>query len=87
MDEIQNKLSAWRAHPRGRRAARALLATLASPVLLAGVAILAAVRRPLPRTIDRAARRIFDQQALPALAPEADPGGREDTSAWATVAR
>jgi hypothetical protein len=87
MDEIHNKLAGWREHPRGRRAVRAALATLASPALLFFVAITAAVRRPLPTALARVARRIFDQRALPVVTPDVDPGRADNTPTWATVSR
>jgi Zn-dependent protease len=87
MDEIHNKLVGWRKHPRARRAARAALATLASPALLLAVAVAAAVRRPLPVALDRLARQIFDQRALPVITPAADPGHADDAPTWAAVAR
>ncbi|HEV8143229.1 MAG TPA: glycosyltransferase family 2 protein [Methylomirabilota bacterium] len=87
MDEIHNKLAGWRKHPRARRAARAALATLASPALLLAVAVAAAMRRPLPMALDRLARQIFDQRALPVITPAVDPAHADDTPTWAAVTR
>jgi hypothetical protein len=87
MDEIRTRLVGWWRHPRARRATRAALATLASPALLFPFAITAATRRPLPAWLDRVARRIFDQRALPPVAHGAAPAHAEDTRTWATVSR
>jgi hypothetical protein len=86
LDEVRGRARAWWHHVRARRARRAALATVASPVLLAVAA--ATVRRggELPRALEQLVRRVYDPVALPPLPEHGGAHPVEGEQAWATAA-
>ena len=85
--EIQSRARGWWQHPRMRRARRAALATLAVPAMLLAGTLAATMGGTVPTVLERVMRRIYDQEALPALTPTVSPVHAEDASTWVTVAR
>ena len=70
-----------------RRTRRAALATLAVPAMLLAGTLAATMGGTVPTVLERVMRRIYDQEALPALTPTVSPVHAEDASTWVTVAR
>jgi hypothetical protein len=85
-EEVRTRAVSWWHHPRARRARRGALATLATPLTLALVAVEAAAPGALPRVVRQALRRIYDQRALPALEAREGVMTDDEPRAWATVA-
>ena len=85
--EMRSGLGAWWASPRMTRARRAALASVTSPAVLVLVVLNGAPRGTRPSLLDRLVRTVYDQGALPALAPGAGVARVEDSGTWVTVAR